>query len=49
LQGLTFQAPIKAPRATRYNLSRDADGNIRNVNERCRRNTLRSLRPNACI
>lgn len=27
LAGLTFQAPIKAPRATRYNLSRDADGN----------------------
>jgi len=27
LAGLTFQAPIKAPRATNYNLSRDADGN----------------------
>jgi len=27
LQGLTFQAPIKAPSATRYNLSRNADGN----------------------
>lgn len=26
LAGLTFQAPIKAPRATNYNLSRNADG-----------------------
>jgi len=26
LAGLTFQAPIKAPRATNYNLSRTADG-----------------------